>query len=153
MCQHEFSHYQYRAIVLKKLLQIECLAIPLACSYLIWLFLLNSKKMDDFKHALGLSADVYRQITDNVIRKSSTNRIIAPPNWLWLLRKSCIVRSDASKVFCVPSCIHPKRSIYFGHRRIVAKINDIKNVFPVPPGKSKKKIPPVPSFTTFMSVS
>lgn len=37
--------------------------------------------------------------------------------------------------------------------RIDAKINDIKNVFPVPPGASKKKYPPDPSFTTFIGVS
>ena len=36
--------------------------------------------------------------------------------------------------------------------QIVAKISEIKKVFPVPPGVCKNQIPPVPSFTTLLIV-
>lgn len=66
--------------------------------------------MDDFKHALSLPAGVDRGITGNVCRKSPANKIIAPPNWFWLFRKSYIVRSNASKdLLC--AIVHPSQTM------------------------------------------
>jgi hypothetical protein len=50
--------------------------------------------------------------------------------------------SDEANASAIPFC-----------DRIVDKINVIENVFPVPPGTSKKKNPPVSAFATFIIVS
>lgn len=92
---------------LEKLLQIDHCAIQLACSYLISVLTLSIKWMTE--HAFKFVNCVDRGITGRVWRKSPTNKIIVPPNRFWFFRKSCNVRSSVlPKIFCVPSCTHPK---------------------------------------------
>ncbi|GFT27828.1 hypothetical protein TNCV_10461 [Trichonephila clavipes] len=58
-------------------------------------------------------------------------------NVQWRLNVECAVRPPSSKVAAMPD--DATANAIFCCDRILARINDIKNVLPVPPGASKKK--------------
>jgi hypothetical protein len=61
------------------------------------------------------------------------------------LNAECSVRPPSNKVAAMPD--EAIANTIFCCERIFARINDIKNVFPVPPSASKKKKPPCSAST------
>ncbi|GBP95851.1 hypothetical protein EVAR_64313_1 [Eumeta japonica] len=66
------------------------------------------------------------------------------------LRRMC-VRPPSRRVAAIPDDANAKAMSHLD--RIVAKINEMTNVFPVPPGASRKNRPPVLLSTACINVS
>lgn len=81
------------------MLQIGSSANWYACSNITFVFLMCFHKTGDIKRIWSAGLD--SGITGNVWWKSHENRIITLPNWFWFFRRSCILRSNASKDFLI----------------------------------------------------